>query len=631
MLSKITFYTLLLFTTSFLYSVSALSQETECTINYSSNISSKQKSKKRTSTSNLKIPFFDDFAHYQHGLADSLWINKGAFVNNSYCTKPLTIGVVTLDALDNDGKIWSQLSSNSTLADTLISNPIKLDFLPIDSLYLSFAYQPQGNGDNPEDTDSLYVEFLDIELNKWDRVWSKKGSKSNDFEIAMIPIKLTKYLKEGFQFKIGNYASLPKSNAEPNLKSNVDHWNIDLVYLNKNRNYRDTLINDLAISAEVDTIMHSYTTVPVNHLNNSTKNTLFNNTFKLNLFYNNLSNTTISARRFTTITDIKNNSVSEFDGGWTYVYPKEKIEYKNSYNYDFVRNTTDSSTFELKTFIQRFVPPGSEMERRLLLNDTIKKIIKFKNEYGYDDGTAESGYGLKGNNILNATVALKFNTLQKDTISAVSFYFNNINKQPREDRFNLMIWSDINGLPGDILYESSSELTPDDNTGLSKFAKYELDRIVIVEGTFFVGWKQKYENFLNVGFDVSNIQKDKTFNNFGSGWVNSNIDGVCMIRVAFDKAPTTSDPTGICTRNIQKFIVYPNPTSGLINIKIPSDIDPYIVKSFGVYDISGRLLITKFFNYESAIDITSVPQGVYFIRTFDQNDNIIGQSKIIKK
>ena len=51
------------------------------------------------------------------------------------------------------------------LADSLISKPISLinengeKLTPADSLYFSFYYQPQGNADAPESTDSLVLMF----------------------------------------------------------------------------------------------------------------------------------------------------------------------------------------------------------------------------------------------------------------------------------------------------------------------------------------------------------------------------------------------------------------------------------------------------------------------------------------
>ena len=634
MLKNKIFNTIFLIITTLYCSTTVKSQDVEYITPLSSNFSPVKTIKKkatRDSSSPLSIPFFDDFAHYNYGLADSLWINQGAFVNNSYSKTCPTVGIITLDAINNEGKIYPEASTTPFKADIISSKPINLSFQPADSVYLSFEYQPQGSGDNPEEEDILYVDFLDINTNSWDRIWSVNGSTSADFKVVMIPIKSTKYLQSGFQFRIGNYASLQSGGSVPNLKSNVDHWNIDLIYLNKNRNYLDTLINDVAINSRVDNIMDSYTALPIHHLTSTTSNIAFLNPRSLDLHYSNISNTTQSIRRYTIITDVENNKSDGKDGGWSYTAPKTSSDYQHTDDYNFVRPAADSATFRITSFIETFSPITSVMHQRLLLNDTITKTIKLKKEYAYDDGTAESGFGLKGNNIINSTVALKFNALQKDTISAVSFFFNNVYKQPRQDRFKLMVWADNNGVPGKILYQSESELIPDDQIGMNKFAKYNLDKAIIVEGNFYVGWKQLYDEFLNVGFDVNNNQSTKTFNNFGNGWNQSKEQGVCMIRVEFDKAPTESPTTGICKNIVQKLSAYPNPTSGFTQIQLPNSIYVNDITYYAVYDISGRIRIKENFANESVIDLNTLPQGIYFIRIFDKNEIVIGQSKIIKR
>jgi hypothetical protein len=87
--------------------------------------------------------------------------------------------VATLDALDANGLIYAHGETQPFGADTLTSNPIRLDYNNVyhrpmqisDSIYFSFYYQPGGAsrsyppveweriGDKPETDDSLVVEF----------------------------------------------------------------------------------------------------------------------------------------------------------------------------------------------------------------------------------------------------------------------------------------------------------------------------------------------------------------------------------------------------------------------------------------------------------------------------------------
>ncbi len=138
-----------------------------------------QKSKKSTQFiyyESIALPFIDDFSDYSGYPDTNLWIGRQAYVNEGFAYRPPTIGVVTLDALDDMGKVYDHASVMSFHADTLLSRPIRTDslFSPLvraidlsDSIYFSFFYQPgggighawEGLGNAPEVKDSLILEF----------------------------------------------------------------------------------------------------------------------------------------------------------------------------------------------------------------------------------------------------------------------------------------------------------------------------------------------------------------------------------------------------------------------------------------------------------------------------------------
>jgi len=127
----------------------------------------------------VRLPFFDDFSGYTGYPNQRLWADRQGFVNATYPIYPPSIGVVTLDAINEDGDIYSHADRNPFAADTLTSKPIRLDsnftfHRPMnlgDSLYFSFYYQPGGGckvqpavawgrvGDAPESEDRLILEF----------------------------------------------------------------------------------------------------------------------------------------------------------------------------------------------------------------------------------------------------------------------------------------------------------------------------------------------------------------------------------------------------------------------------------------------------------------------------------------
>lgn len=125
----------------------------------------------------LHLPFVDDFSNYTGYPDPVLWQDRYAFINRTFAIQPPTMGVATLDALDEHGMVYAHADGAGFQADYLTSQPIRLDYnftlnreMRVgDSLYLSFYYQPAGGslsgvewerlGNRPEGRDSLVLEF----------------------------------------------------------------------------------------------------------------------------------------------------------------------------------------------------------------------------------------------------------------------------------------------------------------------------------------------------------------------------------------------------------------------------------------------------------------------------------------
>lgn len=125
----------------------------------------------------LHLPFVDDFSNYTGTPDPTLWQDRYAYVNRSFGLMPPTMGVVTLDALDENGRVYAHADNAGFHADKLTSQPIRLDYnfsgnhqmSAADHVYLSFYYQPAGGtlsglewervGNRPEGRDSLVLEF----------------------------------------------------------------------------------------------------------------------------------------------------------------------------------------------------------------------------------------------------------------------------------------------------------------------------------------------------------------------------------------------------------------------------------------------------------------------------------------
>jgi hypothetical protein len=133
----------------------------------------------KRSSEAVKLPFVDDFSSYTGYPNADLWQDRQGFVNTGFAVYPPSIGVVTLDILNEYGQVYDRASRLPFPADTLTSNRIRLDsnfvqhraMQAADSLYLSFYYQPAGAsktypaggweivGDAPEHSDKLILEF----------------------------------------------------------------------------------------------------------------------------------------------------------------------------------------------------------------------------------------------------------------------------------------------------------------------------------------------------------------------------------------------------------------------------------------------------------------------------------------
>jgi len=103
----------------------------------------------------VELPFFDDFTGSSCLPSPHLWTDNFAFINNSYSDRQITIGIATLDALDETGKLYERATPDGFEADHLTSRPINLMYPASDNIRLSFWYEAGGLGDAPESADSL--------------------------------------------------------------------------------------------------------------------------------------------------------------------------------------------------------------------------------------------------------------------------------------------------------------------------------------------------------------------------------------------------------------------------------------------------------------------------------------------
>ncbi|MCA1741786.1 MAG: hypothetical protein LC630_04855, partial [Bacteroidales bacterium] len=98
----------------------------------------------------VQLPFIDDFSADSLFPSSDRWSDMLAFINNTFSVRQPSQGVATFDCLDERGLLYDGASQLVFPADSLTSLAINLEYLPSDSIWLSFMYEAGGIADLPE-------------------------------------------------------------------------------------------------------------------------------------------------------------------------------------------------------------------------------------------------------------------------------------------------------------------------------------------------------------------------------------------------------------------------------------------------------------------------------------------------
>lgn len=633
MISKPFFYSIALLFYS-LASQPLTAQEMVVGANYE--LKSKNYGKKKLAKSALELPFFDDFSSDNERPNTLKWTGEDVLINNTYPVNPINIGVATLDAINQSGEMHSISTGTVFQADELCSSPINLAYSTEENIFLSFAYQPQGMGDNPNKNDMLVLEFYAPELDEWENVWQTTGDSVKPFKMVILPVNQDKYLKNGFQFRFRNYASTPASGALLSEYSNCDHWHLDYILLDKNRHAADTVFTDVGLTYSKINLFKTYNAVPWKHFTEGTEGELLINPLEITIGYRNLGYIYPNLTRRFSVQDLsESNSEYSFTGGSVSINSFETTSYTRRFLYDFnFDDSKDSAKYRFTSYLVTDTDPETALFRN---NDTISIVKNFYNYYAYDDGSAELGYGISGEGTKSGKVAVKYYSHMKDSLRAIQIFFNKTQEPAGElDYFILKLWDDDNGEPGNLLYQQKGAKPEYD--GLNKFVSYQLDSVIALYGAFYIGWEQTTEEFLNVGLDVNNACTDTLFNdasiqilnknlfyNYTGNWMKSSVAGALMFRPVFEKNKLiSSNPT----QQIQptNFKAYPNPVKDYLNFQLSEEIANETPIYIEIYQLNGAKVFFSEFN--SSINLSHLQNGIYILR-LKSKKNIFTTKKII--
>ncbi len=585
------------------------------------------------------LPFFDDFSNLDYFLDQSAttcedtvinpspdliypsvlnWLDSSAFVNRSYPILPPSYGVVTLDGLDKNGAPHN-IAIDYGPADTLTSRFLYLGGTLEDSVYLSFYYQPKGYGDAPEPEDSLVLEFKKMN-GDWQKIWHAVNTLADvnqSFRIAMIPIGGSDYLYDGFQFRFRNKAS---------VKGNNDHWNIDWVYINDNRNFGDTLFRDVSFTGDIGKYLKRYRQMPWNQFKDFQADELADEMLvQLINNYNTIINTShqFTAYETWTGTEILEPTLPisiNFDPFSTTfaVYPTFEIP-ASVPGYD-----QDSMRITLKYILN---PAGDVMR----WNDTLNWDQQFYNYYAYDDGTAEKAYALNG---VGAKLAIEFYANTPDTLKEVYIHWAHLDGDKSDKFFSLIIWdyidTTLSSNAENILYQADF-LTPKYADSINGWYVYSLTDYlgepapVVVNGNFYVGWLQTQADFLNVGFDVNTVANENVYFNIGGNWEQSVLPGAIMIRPQVGGNYSKYTPVAQ-TAAESALQIAPNPVNDQLRIlnNLPAG------SSVEIISLTGQIVSRQ--NLQSdVVPVADLAPGMYILRVSDLHSGNMRITKFIKQ
>jgi hypothetical protein len=536
--------------------------------------------------STLSLPFIDDFSYDSYQVDNDLWMESSVFVNRTYPINPPTIGVATFDGLDANGfaRDFSP-STSSEPSDTLLSQTI--DLSGISSAYFMFYYQGKGMGDAPQQLDKLVLEFFDGSI--WNEIWSVNGQTMTEFEKVVEVIDSAVYLTNNFQFRFRNYAT---------ISGNFDHWHLDYVKIDELLSATDTSeLNDVAFVYSSPSFLNRYSEMPWTHFKNNEANELKDS---IDILIRN-NNASINVGNQYKVFESGNliyeypdtNSFTNYD-----IFSYQSVgNFSISYLIDddiFNSFSVDTTSFKVKNIVKSDT-------NTFLGNDTLYHTQKFHHTFAYDDGTAESAYGL---NVDGAKLAYQFKLNRPDEkLRAVQMYFPQMLYSVNNISFDLTVWDNNNGQPGDALYTQSVDPVHTEN---GEFHTYIIDNPFLVSGTIYIGWKQSTDDLLNIGLDKNNEANNYMFYNIGSGWLNSTYPGAWMIRPLISLNNIILD----VNENNNAFKVFPNPAENQLFVETKGNeniISIYSLQGVLVKQITSTASLTK-------INICDLSSSIYIIQ-----------------
>lgn len=587
-------------------------------------------------TFHFKGEFFEDFTTYGDNIYPDpkKWSDRYAFINSTWADSMLSYGVATLDALDANGLPYPS-TQQVVPSDTLTSDPFKFDSIPTEQLYLSFFYEAGGKGDMPDSTDSLCVDLYSPQTDNWIEVSAMPGGTwMHNFKQEIIAIDKS-YVHDGFRFRFRNYTSLSAESVLGGKAavSNGDQWNIDYIQVKATSNI-DIIknVDDVMINEPLKSSLLTYNSVPFSHLKFAIESDGRTHIpLSVRTYYPELTDSVRVTRNYVSFNLLTNTDSIPLTAIANDI-PRFTI-YKT--NDDFTPPSVydpSKKKGELKTIA--YITTNDNRENRV--NDTISRTDYFYNYYAYDDGSAEFGIGISGEQQVNSRLALKFPIYRlssdPDTLKAVDIYFNKARDLFNKDaQFKVFIREIHDTVPADTdIYVSNEVYTPDTTLGIQQFMRIPMEDTLMVADTIMVGVIQ-LNKYLNIGYDINDNSLPNFYVYTNSTWTRPGTKsfekGTMMLRLEFGGPSQVSAIKETHTVKPQ-FLLYPNPAHDILHFRL-QDMPAGMVR-VRVFDLLGRVEIDCETDTYS-IDVSGLSPGIHFLQLISGQGEQLRTVKFIRQ
>ncbi len=564
--------------------------------------------------STVNIPFWEDFSTSSLVPSISKWTNsQNVRISNGIGKNAPTINVAIFDGVDVNGAPYNANSLINGATDSLTSQLIDLSVLgadQADSVYLSFFWQVNGNGEIPDLEDSLVLQFKNP-TGEWINMWSQIGGTENESEeftqqLVQVP---QSFFYSSFQFRFQSYSRLAGA---------FDTWLVDYIFLNDSRYANDIAHVDRALTQKPSFLTAPYSAMPTEQFfANPTRYLIATETefYNLNSFFQPIQYTA-------TVHELTDNILVETLNDETVANPLPGPFERHVFNSPILNHVpldrnADSLLLETTYYIRsgdnffiEDINPGVDTTFNTLvdyrINDTVRITTVIDDYLAYDDGDPDFAAGI---NQRGGQVAYAFFAEERALLTHIDINFPFI--QQAGEPIELLVWSKLDKNPESILFQDPfSVLRPE---SIGDLRAYELDTPVFVQDTFYIGFQQATNEFLAIGLDKNNDTGDKMFFNVSGEWrKNEFVNGSFLMRPRFDKTVAANfvPPAEIAPTAPN---IYPNPSSGSIFIEGE-------IESLQVFDNWGQQGAFSIKKTDDGIqvDLSKNKKGIYLLKFFKE-------------